>query len=119
VWGWNYRTLQGHLETGQMTYEVWKWCDSGAVEFHIDAFSRAARIPNPIVRLGFRVFGRREQERFARLACERMARLTTSELERRPPDVQPLAGAVAVQPASETARLGGRLARQASAGRRA
>ncbi|MCA1681991.1 MAG: DUF1990 domain-containing protein [Actinobacteria bacterium] len=22
VWGWNYRTLQGHLEMGQMDYEV-------------------------------------------------------------------------------------------------
>src|SRR5215217_2039923 len=29
VWGWNYRTLHGHLEMGQMDYEVWKWLDSG------------------------------------------------------------------------------------------
>jgi uncharacterized protein (UPF0548 family) len=73
VWGWNYRTLQGHLEMGQMDYEVWKWLDSGEVDFRIHAVSRPARIPNPIVRLGFRLFGRSVQRRFARRACRRMA----------------------------------------------
>lgn len=82
VWGWNYRTLQGHLEMGQMDYEVWKWLDSGVVEFRIHAFSKAAHIPNPIVRLGFALFGRRMQVRFARHACARMARLTAAELAR-------------------------------------
>ena len=80
IWGWGYRTLQGHLEAGQMDYEVWKWLDNGEVEFRIHAYSRPAAIPNPIVRLGFRVFGRREQLKFARHACERMARLTAEEL---------------------------------------
>src|SRR5215207_5885748 len=28
VWGWAYRTLEGHLERGQMGYEVWKWLDT-------------------------------------------------------------------------------------------
>ena len=83
VWGWSYRTLQGHLEMGQMDYELWKWLDSGEVEFRIHVVSRPARIPNPIVRLGFRIFGRRQQVRFAKRACERMACL----LEGRP--VQP------------------------------
>jgi uncharacterized protein (UPF0548 family) len=73
VWGWSYRTLKGHLETGQMDYEVWKWLDDGAVEFRIHVVSRPARIPNPIVRLGFRLFGRREQVRFARHALARMS----------------------------------------------
>jgi uncharacterized protein (UPF0548 family) len=73
VWGWSYRTLQGHLEMGQMDYQLWKWSDTGEVEFRIHVVSRAARIPNPIVRLGFRIFGRRQQVRFARRACERMA----------------------------------------------
>ena len=52
-WGWNYRTLQGHLEMGQMDYEVRKWLDSGEVDFRIHAFSRPAHIPNPVIRLGF------------------------------------------------------------------
>jgi hypothetical protein len=90
VWGWSYRTLQGHLEMGQMDYELWKWLDTGEVEFRIHVVSRAARIPNPIIRLGFRIFGRRQQVRFARRACERMARL----LEGRP--VEP-AGDVPVE----------------------
>ena len=77
-WGWNYRTLQGHLEMGQMDYQVRKWLDSGAVEFRIHAVSRPAHIPNPVIRLGFRVFGRRVQRRFARHACRRMARLTAA-----------------------------------------
>jgi uncharacterized protein (UPF0548 family) len=77
-WGWNYRTLQGHLEMGQMDYEVRKWLDSGAVDFRIHVVSRPAQIPNPVIRLGFRVFGRRVQRRFARHACLRMARLTAA-----------------------------------------
>ncbi|MCW3067004.1 MAG: hypothetical protein JWN32_4176 [Solirubrobacterales bacterium] len=80
VWGWSYRTLQGHLEMGQMDFEVWKWLDSGEVEFRIHAFSHPARIANPIIRLGVRLFGRREQVRFARHACRRMAQLTAAEL---------------------------------------
>lgn len=80
VWGWNYRTLQGHLEKGQMDYEVWKWHDSGEVEFVTCRFSRRSGAGNPIVRLGLRLFGRRQQVRFAKRACERMLRLTTAEL---------------------------------------
>ena len=79
VWGWSYHTLQGHLEMGQMDYEVWKWLDNGEVEFRIHVVSRAARIPNPIVRLGFRLFGRSEQTRFARRACERMTGLLAED----------------------------------------
>jgi uncharacterized protein (UPF0548 family) len=82
VWGWNYRTLQGHFEMGQIDYEVWKWLDSGAVEFRIRRFSRPAPVRNPIVRLGFRLVGRGEQVRFAKRACARMARLVREELGR-------------------------------------
>ncbi|MDP1805847.1 MAG: DUF1990 family protein [Acidimicrobiales bacterium] len=99
VWGWNYRTLQGHLEMGQMDYEVWKWLDTGEVEFHTCRFSRRARAGNPIVRFGLRVFGRRQQEKFARHACERMARLTAARLEGRDDAGVPrVADEVAVQP---------------------
>ena len=87
VWGWGYRTLQGHLEMGQMDYEVVKWLDTGEVEFGIHVVSKAARIPNPIVRFGFRLLGRREQVRFARRACDRMAELTVAALQRRTPEV--------------------------------
>jgi uncharacterized protein (UPF0548 family) len=75
VWGWSYGTLEGHVERGQMDYAVWKWLDDGAVEFRIHVVSRRADVGNPLVRLGFRLVGRREQRRFARRACERMAKL--------------------------------------------
>jgi uncharacterized protein (UPF0548 family) len=80
VWGWAYRTLEGHLERGQMDYQVWKWLDTGRIEFRIHAVSEIADIPNSIVRLGFRLFGRREQVKFARECGSRMVRLTQASL---------------------------------------
>jgi uncharacterized protein (UPF0548 family) len=74
VWGWSYRTLHGHLERGQMTYEARKWLDSGAVEFRIAAVSHRARVGNPLVRIGFALLGRREQLKFYDHTCEVMAR---------------------------------------------
>jgi uncharacterized protein (UPF0548 family) len=102
VWGWNYRTLQGHLEAGQMDYEVWKWLDTGDVEFHTCRFSRRARTGNPVVRLGLRMFGRRQQVKFARHACDRMCRLTEAALGRaeRAEGVPLVAEKVAVRPAT-------------------
>ncbi|TMR28644.1 DUF1990 family protein [Actinomadura geliboluensis] len=80
VYGWNYRTLKGHLERGQMDQEVRKWLDTGEVEFHIHAFSQPAAEPHPIERLGFRVFGRRTQLKFYDRACRRMERMTAAAL---------------------------------------
>jgi uncharacterized protein (UPF0548 family) len=81
VFGWDYRTLEGHFEQGQMHYEVWKWLDTGEVEFRLHAFSRAARSGPLLLRLGFRLVGRRRQLDFYRQACRRMRRLTESQLE--------------------------------------
>jgi uncharacterized protein (UPF0548 family) len=78
VWGWNYRTLRGHLERGQMSYEVWKWLDTGAVECRIAAVSHRARVGNPLVRIGFALLGRREQLKFYRHTCEVMAAKTAA-----------------------------------------
>jgi uncharacterized protein (UPF0548 family) len=80
VFGWNYRTLEGHVEQGQMDWQVWKWPDSGEVMFRISSFARPAWAGNPLVRLGFRLFGRREQLRFLRLTAARMERLTAAGL---------------------------------------
>jgi uncharacterized protein (UPF0548 family) len=78
VWGWFYRTLRGHLERGQMSYEVWKWLDTGAVEFRIAAVSHRAPVRNPLVRLGFALLGRREQLKFYRHTCDVMALRTAA-----------------------------------------
>ncbi len=83
IWGWSYRTLEGHLESGQMDFQVVKFLETGAVEFRIHAVSRRAPIRNPVVRIGFRFLGRRLQLRFARLAGARMQRLVRTSLERR------------------------------------
>ncbi|MBE1532845.1 DUF1990 family protein [Actinomadura algeriensis] len=83
VWGWNYRTLQGHLERGQMDQEVRKWLDTGEVEFRIHAVSRRGPIPNLVVRIGFLLFGRYTQLKFYRRACDRMVRMTASGLAER------------------------------------
>lgn len=80
AWGWSYRTLEGHLERGQMSFTVEKRYDTGEVLFRINAVSQVAHIPNPIVRIGFRIFGRRLQLRFAHQALARMRELVETEL---------------------------------------
>ena len=75
VVGWSYQTLRGHLEQGRLTYEVAKERATGRVEFRIIAHSRRAPIRNAVLRLGFRVFGRRTQLRFYRHAQARLLRL--------------------------------------------
>jgi uncharacterized protein (UPF0548 family) len=110
VWGWAYRTLAGHLEQGQMDWQVWKWLDSGAVEFRIHAFSRRAPDPNLIVRLGFRLFGRREQLAFLHSTLRRMERLTSAAL--RGASVQPEAERLTARSGFETAHAHARLDRR-------
>jgi uncharacterized protein (UPF0548 family) len=86
VWYWNYRTLEGHVEAGQRDFEVWKWLDTGNVEFRTHAVSRPAEA-SPIVQLGFRLLGRHKQVEFGRRACRRMALLTEAVL--RQPETTP------------------------------
>jgi uncharacterized protein (UPF0548 family) len=81
VWGWNYRTLEGHVEMGQMAWEVWKWLEDGAVEFRVHALSRPAPIANPVIRVGFRLLRRRERATFLDSTRTRMRRLTQVALE--------------------------------------
>lgn len=81
LFGWDYRTLDGHFEQGQMHYEIWKWLDTGDVEFHLRAVSRAASHGPFLLRTGFRLFGRTHQLRFYRQVCRRARRLTEAQLE--------------------------------------
>lgn len=75
VWGWSYQTLQGHLEQGRLGYEVIKNLGTGQVMFRVTGYSRPAPIPNPLIRWGFRLFGRPTQQRFYRNVQARMSRL--------------------------------------------
>jgi uncharacterized protein (UPF0548 family) len=81
VFGWAYRTLEGHFEQGEMHYQVWKWLDSGDVEFRLHAVSKAAETGPWVLRTGFRLVGRPRQLRFYREICRRVRRLTEAELE--------------------------------------
>ena len=111
VWGWAYRTLEGHLEQGQMDWQVWKRPDTGAVEFRIHAYSRRAPDANPVLRLGFRLFRRREQLAFLHSTLARMERLTAAALRGAPVDAH--AEELTARRGFDTALAHERLARRA------
>jgi uncharacterized protein (UPF0548 family) len=117
VWGWSYATLEGHLERGEMAWEVRKWLDTGAVEFTIRAYSQRAEIRNPLVRLGFMLFGRHEQLRFYDMTCQRMRRLTAEALGEGPRGdaVRRAAAELTARPATGTAPAPEELARRIEA----
>jgi uncharacterized protein (UPF0548 family) len=103
IWGWNYRTLEGHVEMGQMDWEVWKWLDDGRVEFRVHAVSRAARTPNPIVRLGFHLLRSRERRAFLDSTKRRIRTFTELALAGADPDrtIREAAAAVTARPARD------------------
>lgn len=74
-WGYAYRTLERHWEVGEITFVIQKEKDSGRIHFVIDAYSRPGKIRNPFYRLGFKLFGRRLQTRFAEDCLVRMKAL--------------------------------------------
>jgi uncharacterized protein (UPF0548 family) len=82
VFGWNYRTLEGHVERGQMDWEVWKWLDSGEVSFHVHSVSQTATIRNPAVRVGFWLLRDHERGLFLDSTDRRMRTLTEVGLQR-------------------------------------
>jgi len=81
VFGWDYSTLEGHFEEGRLDYELWKWLDTGDVEFRLRAISRPASRGPLWRRLGFRLAGRSLQLDFYRQTCRRMRRLTEAHRE--------------------------------------
>lgn len=82
VWGYFYRTLQGHFERGQINFMLHKNLSSGRVVFRIHAVSQTGRIRNPFYWLGFKLFGRRLQRRFAHESMRRLAQQVQEILAR-------------------------------------
>ena len=80
VWGYGYRTLEGHFERGQINFSIHKNLTTGAVQFRIGAVSQKGTIRNPFYWLGFKIFGRTLQRRFARQSLARMRRLVAEAL---------------------------------------
>jgi len=89
VWGWPYQTLEGHVEQGQMDWEVWKWLDTGEVQFRIHSYSRNSGSVNPLYNLVFKLLGQRERRRYLSAACRRMERLVAEALSGREPSAAP------------------------------
>jgi len=87
VWGYGYRTLEGHFEKGQINFSVHKNLGTGAVQFRIQAMSQPGHIRNPFYWLGFKLFGRALQRRFAHQSLARMRRLVAEALAR--PETMP------------------------------
>lgn len=88
IWGWNYRTLEGHVEAGQMDWQVWKWLQAGRVEFRVHAVSRRATVGNPVVALGYLVLAPRERAAFlesTKLRMRTFVELALAQEERREP----------------------------------
>lgn len=81
VWGYRYATLEGHFERGQIEFLIAKHVQSGKVEFRISAVSRTGVIQNMFYRIGFQLFGRRLQRRFATESLKRMQRLVKIAVE--------------------------------------
>ncbi|MBA2471952.1 MAG: DUF1990 domain-containing protein [Pseudonocardiales bacterium] len=103
VWGWSYQTLQGHLEQGRLNYEVIKNLASGQVVFRVSGYSRRAPVPDPVIRWGFRLFGRWTQQRFYRAIQARLHRLVQAAQRGEPPPVPTVrADGLAIAPSGTT-----------------
>jgi hypothetical protein len=84
VWGYSYSTLEGHFEKGRIEFTIHKQLTTGKVTFHIHAVSQVGRIHNPFYWLGFKLFGRMLQRRFARQSLQRMQDQVAAALQETP-----------------------------------
>ena len=84
VWGYGYRTLEGHFERGQIDFTIHKNLTSGAVQFRIHAVSQPGQIRNPFYWVGFKLFGRRLQRKFAHESLRRMKEMVAAALAKTP-----------------------------------
>ncbi|HEX5346909.1 MAG TPA: DUF1990 family protein [Pseudonocardiaceae bacterium] len=112
VWGWSYQTLEGHLEQGRLNYEVIKNLTSGQVVFRVSGYSRRAPVPDPVIRWGFRLFGRWTQQRFYRAIQARLRHLVQATQRGEPPAVPTIrTDGVAIAPSGATSHPLERFAR--------
>lgn len=83
VWGYSYHTLAGHLERGEITFEVVKQMATGDVDFRIHSLSQTGHIANWFYRFGFRLVGRRLQRKFAVESLQNMKQMVFDHLSHR------------------------------------
>ena len=65
LWGWGYRTLEGHFEMGHIIFVVAKNTITGRVYFRMESVARLGHIQNIFYRIGAKLMARRLQKRFA------------------------------------------------------
>ncbi|ALW83852.1 hypothetical protein AUC43_01275 [Hymenobacter sedentarius] len=90
VWGYGYRTLEGHFERGQIDFTIHKNLGTGAVQFRIHAVSQLGQIRNPFYWVGFKLFGRSLQRKFARESLRRMQEMVATALAQGTPAPPPV-----------------------------
>jgi hypothetical protein len=90
VWGYGYRTLEGHFERGQIDFTIHKNLSTGAVQFRIHAVSQPGQIRNPFYWVGFKLFGRSLQRKFARESLRRMREMVATALAQGTPAPPPV-----------------------------
>lgn len=64
-----------------MDWKVWKWLESGAVEFRVHALSHPAPTGNQIIRIGFHLLRGHERQAFLESTRTRMRVLVEAALE--------------------------------------
>lgn len=79
VFAYRYSTLQGHIESGAEWFVLDKDHATGCVRFSIHAMWRKGELPNWWSELGFRMFARRYQRAWHRLAYLRLRAMLGSE----------------------------------------
>ena len=81
IWGYSYQTLEGHVEQGEIMFEVCKYLETGDVRFRIRAYSRVADVGPLLPRLGFMLAGRPLQKRFLFKGMSRMYEIVKRNLQ--------------------------------------
>lgn len=84
-WGFAYRTLEGHMEQGEIAFAAVKDIVSGGVRVVIDRYSRLGPIANPIMRVGARLLAPRGSRRFMAYALRRIPEMAVENSVRTVP----------------------------------
>lgn len=75
IFGFRYDTLEGHIERGFEWFLLTKDHASGAVDFKIEAHWRLGDFPNWWSKLGFKLIGEKQRERWRHRAAQRLMEL--------------------------------------------
>jgi uncharacterized protein (UPF0548 family) len=75
IFGFRYDTLEGHIERGFEWFLLTKDHANGAIDFKIEAHWQLGDFPNWWSKVGFKLIGEKNRERWRRRALERLTQL--------------------------------------------